>query len=439
MRTTLWAAALVAGLAYSLSATAADFGGNCCADLEERVAELEATTARKGNRKVSLTIYGQVNAGILWADADAKDREFLNYSYVDGNDDTQSDSLSSDWASVSANDKRIFDNGTSESRFGFKGEAKINESLKAGFVIEIGVGEPKGERDIAVRHAAWFLESAQLGRITVGKTSQATDDIDTISVANISAAVKMLSVQPASSAYLGGMDFAFDGGKRNVARYDSPSIGGFVVSASWGDEDTWDVALRYAGEFGQVRVAGGVGYRHEVGSILGADKDQEAWLANGGVMHIPSGIFIQGAYGDIDTGETSTFGLQPGWVGPDYSIGMKGWHVLGGIEQKAFSIGKTTVFAEYADLDADRGRSYGDCFGEDLVCYTDQRGDLKWWGVGIVQSIDAAAMDLYATFRQYDGSASETYGATWDDGFVNFGAEGKIDAKVFQAGARIRF
>ncbi len=36
-----------------VSAQAADLGGNCCADLEERVAELEATTARKGNRKVS--------------------------------------------------------------------------------------------------------------------------------------------------------------------------------------------------------------------------------------------------------------------------------------------------------------------------------------------------------------------------------------------------
>ena len=34
------------------SASAADLGGNCCADLEERIAELEATTARKGNRKV---------------------------------------------------------------------------------------------------------------------------------------------------------------------------------------------------------------------------------------------------------------------------------------------------------------------------------------------------------------------------------------------------
>ena len=45
---------------------AADLGGNCCADLEERIAELEATTARKGNRKVSLTIYGWVAQQVMW-------------------------------------------------------------------------------------------------------------------------------------------------------------------------------------------------------------------------------------------------------------------------------------------------------------------------------------------------------------------------------------
>ena len=43
------------------SARAADLGGDCCADLEERVADLEATTARKGNRKVSLKISDWVN------------------------------------------------------------------------------------------------------------------------------------------------------------------------------------------------------------------------------------------------------------------------------------------------------------------------------------------------------------------------------------------
>ena len=47
----LAAAGLSAG-GLATSANAADLGGNCCADLEERVAELEATTARKGNRKV---------------------------------------------------------------------------------------------------------------------------------------------------------------------------------------------------------------------------------------------------------------------------------------------------------------------------------------------------------------------------------------------------
>jgi hypothetical protein len=41
---------------------------DCCADLEERIAELEATTVRKGNRKMSLTITGQIHRMVLWWD-----------------------------------------------------------------------------------------------------------------------------------------------------------------------------------------------------------------------------------------------------------------------------------------------------------------------------------------------------------------------------------
>ncbi|MCC7252718.1 MAG: porin, partial [Hyphomicrobium sp.] len=62
---------LAAALALpaSTSTLAADFGGSCCADLEERIAELEATTARKGNRKVSLTISGYIAQEItVWDD-----------------------------------------------------------------------------------------------------------------------------------------------------------------------------------------------------------------------------------------------------------------------------------------------------------------------------------------------------------------------------------
>ncbi|MEM8643530.1 MAG: hypothetical protein AAGF09_01410, partial [Pseudomonadota bacterium] len=56
------AAALGFG-AFALSSTPASaqgYGGNCCADLEERVAELEASSVQKGNKKVSLTISGWV-------------------------------------------------------------------------------------------------------------------------------------------------------------------------------------------------------------------------------------------------------------------------------------------------------------------------------------------------------------------------------------------
>src|SRR5919106_6238857 len=104
----LVAAGLLAGGLSAGSASAADLGGNCCADLEERVAELEATTARKGNRRVSLTITGQVNKAILLWD--------------DGHDSAAFFGL---------------DNTNTSSRFSFLGDARISPKWKAGFEIMI--------------------------------------------------------------------------------------------------------------------------------------------------------------------------------------------------------------------------------------------------------------------------------------------------------------
>ncbi len=50
----LCAAALLAANFVILPARAADLGGNCCADLEERVQNLQAVAAQKGNRKTVL-------------------------------------------------------------------------------------------------------------------------------------------------------------------------------------------------------------------------------------------------------------------------------------------------------------------------------------------------------------------------------------------------
>ncbi|SDP51807.1 hypothetical protein SAMN04488061_3266, partial [Filomicrobium insigne] len=81
--------------AYATNASAADLGGDCCADLEERVAELEATTARKGNRKVSLEVYGQVTTAVMWWDDGFEDNVY------------------------------VVDPQTSNTRFGFRGKAAI--------------------------------------------------------------------------------------------------------------------------------------------------------------------------------------------------------------------------------------------------------------------------------------------------------------------------
>ena len=75
----------------------------------------------------------------------------------------------------------------------------------------------------------------------------------------------------ADEAFVGGIgNNNFDGGgaTNGRVRYDSPTIAGFTLSASWAhgddddvDQDSWSVALRYAGEFGAFRVAGGIGYQ----------------------------------------------------------------------------------------------------------------------------------------------------------------------------------
>src|SRR5262245_9446314 len=97
------------GFLSAAPAFAADLGGNCCADLEERVAWLEATTARKGNRAVSLTLSGWVNQAVFFWD--------------DG---------------VEAN-QYVGTNGLEQDRFRLTGEAKIVDGWSAGYIMEIGI------------------------------------------------------------------------------------------------------------------------------------------------------------------------------------------------------------------------------------------------------------------------------------------------------------
>src|SRR6476646_12004704 len=140
----LVAAGLLAGGLSAGSASAADLGGNCCADLEERVAELEATTARKGNRRVSLTVSGHVNEAVMWFD-DGHERNVY-----------------------------IGTNMIAQTRFRFVGQAKITPDVKAGYLLEIGTEAPSLSNNnanqddfsggvLSIRHSAWWIEHRELG------------------------------------------------------------------------------------------------------------------------------------------------------------------------------------------------------------------------------------------------------------------------------------
>ena len=364
MKTKLSIAALVAGgmmVATTGTASAADLGGDCCADLEERVATLEATTARKGNRKVSLKIYGQVNQSLLI------------------------------WDNGRDSDAYVVDNDSSASRIGFRGKAKINHDWSAGYRIEIGVysaesdrvtegnDDGSGER-IDLRRSEMFIKSKTFGKVSWGLTSSALDGTTTqdLSGTHVVARngglryIEAFAVQRtdgvASGVIWGDIfesDTEFD--RDNVIRYDTPTIAGFKVSASWGEDDEWSVAAFYKAKFADFKLKAAIGYGEDQ-EDSGASAS-ENFNGSASLMHTPTGIFVTASAGEKSR---------------DNNVDETFYQIKAGIQQRWNSLGKTTFYGEYIDSEVD------------LV------GEGEIYGFGVVQKVDAAAMELYAGFRHYE-------------------------------------
>ena len=412
-----------ATVALAAPASAADLGGNCCADLEERIAELEATAARKGNRKVSLTVSGHVNEAVLFWDDGFESNIYQGTNLV------------------------------AQTRFRFVGNAKINADWSAGYLLELGaVGSALDALNqavddagggVSVRHSAWWLQSKQLGKFWVGQTSTATDGITEINLANLGhfegqnvgamvggfqARTAGGGLGPRLNVFMGGgnaggsaaRDAAQlgEGNRQNVVKYETPTFQGFTGSASWGEDDMWDVALRYAGEFNGVKVAFGVGYqqwtdgnndeRNCVTSAVPSDKDCAQLGLSGAVLHVPTGLFVHGVYG-VRWDDNAPAVLD------DSSTQ---WLIMAGIERKWFSVGKTTLFGLYQQWDVGATQA-GLAAGFDSL-------EMTSWGLGINQQIDAAAMDLYLHFRSYDPEATDAGVTTEFEEFKQLTAGGII-------------
>jgi hypothetical protein len=407
----IWAALAALSVAPLAAQTvrSADLGGSCCADLEERIAELEATAARKGNRKVSLTVSGWVTQQITWWDDG-----FESNAYV-------------------------HDLGTTlGSHVKFSGQAQFAPGWNAGYVLHlesisndglIGTDQDNATGGAAVRtlQSYWFIKSDSIGKISVGQQSQASDNA-AILIDNSGTLVAANWVSFDQNHFFvrttqGDMPFRWDVGScgnmggswgdcngvpRNVVRYDTPSLMGFSASASWGEDDMWDVAARFQAERSGFKVAAVVAYNEvsdEGFSGTGAAGDEGRYLQAGVYMeHIDTGLFILENYGRLTSAE--------------FDGTSETFYIKGGLRRRFSHLGATVFYGEYLNNQTDGVFALSTGVGS-------TNGILNVWGLGAVQEIDAAAMSTWIKYRNSDyednsGLAYEKFKYVGMGGIVNF-------------------
>ncbi len=405
--------------------------GDCCADLEARIAQLESMAARKGNRKVSLEVYGLVNQALL--------------GWYDGKD--------ADVYEVTNDNQRT--------RIGFKGKAKIDKDWEAGFKIEIGIRTANSKRvnqfnakgddnpdDVGfdLRDIYWYVKEKHRGTLIVGLSNAATDKITEINLTQTESFAKYSDVEDTGlgmilrSAVNGRLTdsgiswrrLLGDSGDQpgegergfDMVKYESPALHGFFLSASLGTKEFWDVALRYKGEFGDVKFEAGVGYLEVLdgaelavcaaaevdkispdGLIEHETQDCQNFGGSFSVLHAKSGAFLNFGTGlkvDNFIRDTQRF------KGTDADEDQFFWAAQAGFEKNYFGPGKTTIYGEYYDYDGGGGTRRTVRAG-DALNPTGVGNWAEWYtavnvmGAGIAQGIDSAAMILYLSYRHVEG------------------------------------
>lgn len=393
-------AALACGLALTpVPGRAADLGGDCCADLEERVANLEATTTRKGNRKVSLDISGRVNANILWWSENASP---LNPA-ANGPLDRHSGLYFGNAATFN-DDPEIT----------FSGSGKISADLSAGFSMRID-DKFAGADTQTTRQTGnslsgdatyVFLKSKSLGELRLGNQYSASDDAYYVNfgggtVGGLSGlnhtgtfllrdANGKLSDTPYASL-LGEMSDYRD----NRLMYVSPTLSGFTLKADVGGAHTASASLTWIGKVNTVEAEAGIGYQAAHGGDgdcagKGAQCTQgrdalslaNPWTTatqnnlrslglSGSVWDTASGFYLSGEFSHVYAGAT-------GRQDPTNWFAQAGW------AKNASGIGLTTLYGSYDRTD---NKAANDT-------------SAHYWNIGIDQAIDAAASNVYLHYQR---------------------------------------
>jgi hypothetical protein len=316
--------------------------------------------------------------------------------------------------------------------------------------VDVSSGARTGLR---LRHATWYIDSERAGRVWLGQHSMATDNLIYVNSGGFGGISGEdpgligggMFLRPTGATDTTGLlanqdwgDYlpSFDQPRADIIRYDSPEILGCVLSTSWGENDQWDVAGRCRQQLNSVEVVFGVGYiekgtegSHDL-SIPATNEhtDVSDVIVSGGVKHEPTGLFVSSHYANRDFGGGHTAGTVAGATRPD----VERWYVAAGINRRFNSLGKTTIFGEYGSYDdANAGTSPAGFTAANTVISST---DTEHWGVGVLQNIDSAAMELSIGYRNY--SLDVTTDVVGGGSAVNESVE---DLDLFLVQGRIKF
>ena len=373
---------------------ASTLGGDCCADLESRVAGLEATTVRKGNKKVSLTVSGRVHANIMfWNDHAAA----LDPGAVF---DQSSDVY---FGNVADNETQIVLNGS----------GRISGDLSAGFLMTLR--DDFGGADSQTSHQTGnvltnyttyvFLKSAKWGEYRLGNLPSASDDayyVDygaaatigglyrSVLVSNFFLRANGINAGKLTDVTYGHVLGELPDQNQDRLMYISPVWNGFTYKSDMGT-DTGSVALTWTGTSGSLHGAFGAGYERSTkvpGQSPGGDQSVQLasaatvpltglthdllrqFAVSASLLEDKSGLFVSGEY-------SRAYASIPG------RQDATNWYARAGWTKNVTGMGVTTIGAQYQRTD--------NKLANDTSAHL--------WGIGIDQAIDSVASNIYVHYQ----------------------------------------
>ena len=257
----------------------------------------------------------------------------------------------------------------SETRFRMKGSEELDNGLTVGVNLEVGAGggaygygttitgddddgHSASNGDFRIRHANVSLSSAG-GTLTFGQQSTPTDGVPYADVGSswIGGATNWCSYGGSGAACN-----TFGGGRQQIVRYDTPSMGPASVSVSAGNDEFFDARLNINGSVGDASYDLRAGYNGGDGS--------EAVLASASVTVGHTGVAV--AWGSAENGDGSADDADYAYIKLDHSYGDGSVAVYykqgddAGVEGSLWGLavghslgGGATVYAGYRFVESD--------------------------------------------------------------------------------------